>query len=104
MWYHAIFQPFRVKELRNKIFLALGVLAVLRLMANIPIIGVDTNQLKQFFGEFGIFQLLGAFTGGSLGRFSVALFGVGAFLTAVIIFPLMAIIFSAPEKPFNKKG
>ena len=104
MWYQAILQPFRVKELRNKIFFVLGAFAVFRLMANIPITGVDTNQLKQFFGEFGIFQLLGAFTGGSLDRFSVAMLGLGPYITAIIIFQLMTMIFPALERLYKEEG
>jgi preprotein translocase subunit SecY len=104
MWHQTLIQAFKIKELRDKIFFVLGAFVIFRLMANIPIIGIDPSQLKQFFGEFGIFQLLGAFTGGSLDRFSLVMLGLGPYITAIIIFQLMTMIFPALERMYKEEG
>jgi len=104
MWYQTIVQAFKLKELRDKIIFVLGAFIVFRLMANIPIAGVDRDQLRNFFGETGIFQLLGAFTGGSLDRFSVAMLGLGPYITAIIIFQLLTMIFPALERMYKHEG
>ena len=43
-----ILQVFKIKELRDKIFFVLGILVVFRLAANIPVPGVNVDQLGIF--------------------------------------------------------
>jgi preprotein translocase subunit SecY len=104
MWYQTVIQTFRIKDLRGKILFVLAAFAVFRLMANIPIPGINVDQLKIFFGQFQMFQLLGAFTGGSMDRLSVAMLGLGPYITAIIIFQLLTMIFPALEKLYKEEG
>jgi len=104
MWHQNVIQAFKIKELRDKIFFVLGAFVIFRLMANIPITGVDSVQLKQFFSDFQIFQLLGAFTGGSLDRFSLVMLGLGPYITAIIIFQLLTMIFPTLERMYKEEG
>lgn len=46
-----ILEIFKTKELRNKILFILFVFAVFRLMANIPIPGIDVARIREFFGS-----------------------------------------------------
>lgn len=44
-----ISQLFKVKDLRSKILFILGILAIFRLAANVPIPGINAEQLRRFF-------------------------------------------------------
>ena len=102
--FNKIFQIFRVRELRNKILFVLGVFAVFRLMANIPIPGVNPENLKALFEDLSIFGLLNIFTGGALERVSIVMLGVGPFITASIIFQLLTMIFPQLEEMYREEG
>ena len=91
MW-RKFFQIWRLPDLRNKILLILALLAVTRVLAAIPIPGVNVGALRQFFGSNQLFGLLDIFSGGGLSNLSIAMLGVGQYITASIIMQLMAII------------
>jgi len=104
MWYQTVIQTFKIKELRSKILFVLGMFVVYRLMSNIPMPGIDKVSLDNFFNNFQIFQLLGAFTGGSLDRLSVAMLGLGPYITSIIIFQLLTMIFPRLERLYKEEG
>ncbi|MDD2732208.1 MAG: preprotein translocase subunit SecY [Candidatus Pacebacteria bacterium] len=104
MWYQKIIQVFKIPELRNKILFVLGVFAVFRLMANIPISVIDAENLKNFFNQFQMFGLLNVFTGGALDRLSIIMLGLGPYITASIILQLLTMIFPLLEKMYKEEG
>ena len=104
MWYQKIIQVFKIAELRNKIIFVLGVFAVFRLMANIPVPGMNVENLRKFFEQFQMFGLLNIFTGGALDKFSIAMLGLGPYITAVIILQLLTMIFPQLEKIYKEEG
>lgn len=83
---------FSIKDLRNKIFFVIGLLIICRLLAHIPVPGVDITQLREFFARNEIFGLLNAFTGGTMENFSIVLMGVGPYITASIIMQLLTMV------------
>jgi preprotein translocase subunit SecY len=83
----------RFKDLRNKILVAIGLLIVTRILAHIPLPGVDLARLQGFFEQNQAFGLLNMFSGGTMQNFSIALMGVGPYITSSIIFQLLAMIF-----------
>ena len=85
-------QIWRLKDLRHKILMVLLILAVTRVLAAIPIPGVNAAALRQFFSQNQLFGLLDIFSGGGLSNFSIAMLGVGPYITASIIMQLLAII------------
>jgi len=99
-----IIRIFKIKELRNKIFFILALLAVFRLAANIPLPGVDTGQLKSFFENNQLFGMMNMFSGGGLANISIVLLGVGPYITSSIIFQLLTMIFPALEKLQKDEG
>ncbi len=103
MW-QKITQIFKVKELRNKILFVLGVFVVFRLMANIPMPGIDPEGMQAFFSDFEIFKFASAFTGGALDRFSIVMLGLGPYITAVIIMQLLTMVFPALERLQKEEG
>ncbi len=104
MWYQRVIQIFKIKDLRKKILFILGVFVAYRLMANIPIAGIDKASIANFLNQFQAFQLLGAFTGGSLDTMSIMMLGLGPYITAIIIFQLLTMIFPALERLYKEEG
>lgn len=104
MWYHKVIQIFKLRDLRTKILFVLGVFVVFRIMANIPIPGINPENLKSFFAQFQIFGLLNVFTGGALDKLSIIMLGLGPYITAVIILQLLTMIFPQLEKMYKEEG
>lgn len=99
-----ISQIFRRPEIRNKILFIMALLAVAQLAHNIPIPAVDTSRLRDFMSSNALFGLYGAFTGGSLSSLSVAMLGLGPYITASIIMQLLTMIFPALEQMYKYEG
>ncbi len=99
-----LFEAIRIKDLRKKIIYIFFILAVFRLMANIPIPGVERENLKKFFEEFKAFGLLNIFTGGALERISIVMLGLGPYITSVVILQLLTLIFPSLEKMYREGG
>lgn len=91
------------KDLRNKILITLGLLVVTRVLAHIPLPGVNLLALKSFFEKNQIFGLLNMFSGGSMSNFSIILMGVGPYITSSIIFQLLGMIIPRLEE-MQKEG
>ena len=99
-----LFQIFKVRELRNKILFIVALLIVFRIAANIPLPGVDTTQLKQFFDNNQLFGLLNIFSGGGLSNISIVLLGVGPYITSSIIMQLLTMIVPRLEQIYKEEG
>jgi preprotein translocase subunit SecY len=95
---------FKIRELRNKIFFILALLVVFRLAANIPLPGVDVEQLKTFFDDNQLFGMINAFSGGGMSNISIVLLGVGPYITSSIIMQLLTMIFPKLEKLQKEEG
>ena len=99
-----IFAIFKRPELRNKVLFILGLLLVSRLISNIPIPAVDASQLQSFLAQNQFFGLLSAFTGGSLSTLSIAMLGLGPYITGSIIMQLLTMIFPSLEQMYKYEG
>jgi len=97
-------QIFKIKDLRNKILFVLGMLAIFRLMANIPMPGVNPQALVMFFNQFQTFRLVNLFTGGALEKVSIVMLGIGPYITATVILQLLTMIFPQLEKMYREEG
>ncbi|MFA5355437.1 MAG: preprotein translocase subunit SecY [Candidatus Paceibacterota bacterium] len=103
-WLNKIVQIFKIKDLRNKIFFVLGVFAVFRIMANIPVPGIDTEKLQDLFSSNQLLGMLNMFTGGAMDKISIVMMGLGPYITAVIILQLLTMIFPALERIYKEEG
>ena len=99
-----ILNLFRIPDLRYKIFIVLGLLIVFRIFAAVPIPGVDSGALAAFFGSSQLLGFLNIFSGGGLGRLSIAMLGVGPYITATIIMQLLTMIFPQLKKLYYEEG
>ncbi len=99
-----IIQIFKIKDLRNKIFFILALLVIFRLVANVPIPGIDQERLKLFFESNQFLGLLNLFSGGGLSSISIVLLGVGPYITASIIMQLLTMIVPRLEQIYKEEG
>jgi preprotein translocase subunit SecY len=97
-------QIWNIKEIRNKILFILALLVIFRLVANIPIPGVDQERLRLFFQNNEFFGLLNLFSGSGLSSISIVLLGVGPYITASIIMQLLTMIFPKLEQLYKEEG
>jgi len=87
-----IIQIWKARDLRNKILFVLSMLVIFRFAAHIPVPGVNAEALKELFASNQVLGLLNIFSGGSMENFSIVMMGVGPYITASIIFQLLAMI------------
>jgi len=100
----SLVQAFRVPELRNKILFTLGILALYRLGAYIPVPGIPFRAFADSFTEQGVgMVMLDLFTGGALSNFSVFALGIMPYITASIIMQLMQGVIPAVGR-WNREG
>ena len=96
----------RVPELRRRLLFTAGVLAVYRFGSFVPAPGVDQQQLSQLFGGSagsGVLGLLNLFSGSALSRFSLFALGIMPYVTASIIFQVLAVVVPSLER-LQKEG
>ncbi len=99
-----ISQLFRRKELRDKLLFIVALLALSQLLHNIPIPAVDASKLRDFMSQNALFGLYGTFTGGSLSTLSIAMLGLGPYITGSIIMQLLTMIFPSLEQMYKYEG
>lgn len=99
-----IIQIFKIKDLRNRILFVLALLVVFRILATIPVPGVDVLRLKSFFDDNQLFGLLNVFSGGALSNLSIVMLGVSPYITASIIMQLLTMLIPALKELHNEEG
>ncbi len=85
----AMLDAFHLPDLRRRILIVMGILVVFRLVAHVPLPGVDAQQLSVLFERMPILGMLDLFSGGAMRQFSVAALGVYPYITASIIMMLL---------------
>lgn len=107
----AFLNVFRIPELRNKLLFTIAMLAIYRVGFWIPLSGVDQSKLAEYFqtqgsdtGPAGKLALyISTFTGGDLGQSTIFGLGVMPYISAAIIFQLLASAWE-PLKKLQKEG
>ncbi|TSC82022.1 MAG: preprotein translocase subunit SecY [Parcubacteria group bacterium Gr01-1014_20] len=97
-------QIFQIKDIRNKILIVSGLLVVFRILAAIPIPGIDVLKLREYFGNNQLLGFLNIFSGGGLDNLSVVMLGVGPYITATIIMQLLTMIFPKMKQMYHEEG
>ncbi len=95
---------FQDSILRKRVFFVMAALVVFRVLASIPIPGVDSGRLAQFFSSNELFGLLNVFSGGGLSQLSIVMLGVGPYITASIIMQLMTIMSPKLKQMYQEEG
>jgi len=82
--------------LTQKILITFGFLFAYRVLAYVPVPGVDTAVIASFFdGSGGIGGMMNMFSGGAIERFSIISLGIMPYITASIVMELLAATFPA---------
>lgn len=90
--------------LRNRILFVLGALVVFRLLAAIPIPGINATQLEAFLNNNQFLGLLNVFSGGGFSNLSIVMLGVGPYITASIVMQLMTILIPSLKEMYQEEG
>ncbi len=85
----AMLDAFRLPDLRRRILFTFAMLVIFRLIAHVPLPGVDPVKLGEIFQQNALLGMLDMFSGGAMRNFSVAAMGVYPYITATIIMTLM---------------
>ncbi len=105
----AFFNIWKIKELRNKLLFTIAMLGIYRIGSFIPLPGVDQAALQswaensQGSGVGNLITFVGIFTGGSLGQSTIFGLGIMPYISAAIIFQLLASV-SEGLKKLQKEG
>ena len=93
----------RTAELRQRLWFLLGSLIVYRVGTFIPVPGIDSKALAQFFAEQSgtLLDMFNMFSGGALQRLSIFALGVMPYISASIIVQMMGVVM--PELASIKK-
>ena len=93
----------KIKEVRANVLFVIIMLVIFRLIAHIPIPGVDLANLRAYLAGNQILGLLNIFSGGTMENFSVIMLGVGPYITASIILQLLTMVVPRLEE-MSKEG
>ncbi len=100
----AIANAFRVPELRKKILFTLGIIAIYRIGAHIPVPGVNPAEIANVINSnTGALGLLNLFSGGALSQFAIFTLGIMPYITASIIMQLLTAVIPKVEE-WQKEG
>ena len=92
------------RPLRNRILVMIGLLAAFRLLATIPVPGVNAGALQQFLANNQFFGILNIFSGGGLSTLSIIMLGVGPYITASIIMQLLTMMIPSLKALNQEEG
>lgn len=95
---------FSDRSLRNRIYFVVGILVLTRVLATIPIPGVDTSNLAGFLKGNDILNMLNVFAGGGISSFSIVMLGVGPYITASIIMQLSTVLSPRLKEMYQEEG
>lgn len=85
----AVFNAFKIPDIRRKILFTVAMLVIFRLIASVPIPGADREGIRNYIETNQLLGMLNLFSGGGLNNFSVVALGVYPYITATIIMQLM---------------
>lgn len=92
------------EALRSRILFVLGALVVFRLLAAIPIPGINAEVLSSFLANNQFLGLLNVFSGGGFSTLSIVMLGVGPYITASIVMQLMTILIPSLKEMYQEEG
>ena len=79
---------FKIKDVRNKILITIGLLFIYRLGCHIPVPGIQTWE---GLGDFTYLEIMNAISGGALSMGTFFAMGIGPYINASIIIQLLSI-------------
>ena len=95
----------RIPELQKRILFTLAMLAVYRVGSHIATPGINPDVIQEFFRNMqgSVFGLFNLFSGGALEQLSIFALGIMPYISASIIFQLLAVVIPQIEA-IQKEG
>ena len=87
--FESLLNAFRAPDIRRRILFVLGILVVYRMLAQVPLPGIDRQALAEFFQNNAAFGILDLFAGGGLSQLSIVGLAMNPYINASIIMQLM---------------
>ncbi len=106
---NAVTNMFRIPELRRRILITLGLLAVFRFGSAIPVPGIDMEAVQAMWEQMAdtaggrTFGFLMLFSGGAAKRLSIFSLGIMPYITSAIIFQMLTKVVPSLEQ-LSKEG
>jgi preprotein translocase subunit SecY len=99
----AFINTFKIAELRQRILFTFGLIFICRLIAAVPLPGVDAVAIRTFIeasggAEGGLTGIMNLFSGGALLKCSIGTLGIMPYISASIIIQLMTAVIPHLEK------
>ena len=104
--FSSLMNVWHVPDLRRRLGFTFMIIALYRAGSWLPVPGVNTSSLRDFFGggaNGSILSVLNIFSGGALANLSLFALGIMPYITASIIIQLMQTVVPALEK-LSKEG
>jgi preprotein translocase subunit SecY len=95
---------FKDPVLKRRILFTIGALIVFRLLASIPVPGIDVSTLDKLINSSQFFGMLDLFSGGGISRLSIVMLGVGPYITASIILQLLTMMVPSLKNMLHEEG
>jgi len=102
--FEAIANIFKIPDLKRKILITLGLIAVYRIGAFVPTPGIDGLKLAQFFDNIAktqggtLFGIMNMFSGGAMQRLTIFALGIMPYISASIILQLLTTVVPVLER------
>jgi preprotein translocase subunit SecY len=94
---------FKLPEVRKKIFFTLLIIAASRLLAHVPVPGVNLEAVRSFLQGNVLFGLFDLFSGGGFQNFSIITLGLAPYINVSIIIQIFTLMIPALEE-LQKEG
>ena len=95
---------FKDPTIRKRIGFTVGALILFRLLAAIPIPGIDFASLQKLLSGNQFFGLLDIFSGGGISKLSIVMLGVGPYITGSIILQLLTMMVPKMKAMMQEEG
>jgi preprotein translocase subunit SecY len=95
---------FKIPDLKKKVLITLGIIAIYRIGAFVPTPGIDGARLAQFFDNLArssggtLFGIMNMFSGGAMKRLTIFALGIMPYISASIILQLLTTVIPALER------
>jgi preprotein translocase subunit SecY len=93
----------KTPDIRKKIVFTLAMLLVFRLLAAIPLPGINGEAFKEFFGDNPFGNVFTLVTGGRLDNPSIVAIGIGSYINASVFLQLLTSVIPKLEE-LSKEG
>ncbi len=103
-FFHKIATVIKDPAIRKRALFTLGALVVFRLLATIPIPGIDPESLARLLSSSQLLGFVDVISGGGISRLSIVMLGVGPYITASIIMQLLTMMFPKIKAMMQEEG